>query len=121
MSLEKKLISKLRSQRRFRNLRFKLLGKISKTQIHGIFAITNLIVLTESSSLLLLLITLLLWKLAISIKEKQMGDIVSEVMSAKTSKDFIELRKKYNLKMTKEFKQDMRKLDKLPKKAKKSN
>ena len=113
--------SQRRSQRRFRNLRFKLLGKISKTQIHGIFAITNLIVLTESSSLLLLLITLLLWKLAISIKEKQMGDIVSEVMSAKTSKDFIELRKKYNLKMTKEFKQDMRKLDKLPKKAKKSN
>jgi len=50
-----------------------------------------------------------------------MGDIVSEVISAKTSKDFIELRKKYNLKMTKEFKQDMRKLDKLSKKAKKSN
>ena len=50
-----------------------------------------------------------------------MGDIVSEVMSAKTSKDFIELRKKYNLKMTKEFKQGMQKLDKLSKKAKKSS
>ena len=121
MSLEKKLISKMRSQRRFRDLRFKLLGKISKTQIHGVFAITNLIVLTESSSLWLLVITMSLWILTISIKKRQMREIVSEVLSAKTSKEFKELRNKYNLKMTKEFKQDMRKLDKLSKKVKKSN
>jgi hypothetical protein len=121
MSLEKKLISKMRSQRRFRNLRFKLLGKISKAQIHGIFAITNLIVLTESSSLWLLLITLSLWMLTILIKKRQMSDIVSEVMSAKTSKEFKKLSENYNLKMTKEFKQDMQKLDKLSKKAKKSS
>lgn len=121
MSLEKKLISKMRSQRRFRNLRFKLLGKISKAQIHGIFAITNLIVLTESSSLWLLLITLSLWMLTILIKKKQMSDIVSEVMSAKTSKEFKKLSERYNLKMTKEFKQDMQKLNELSKKAKRSN
>ena len=121
MSLGKKLKSKMRSHKRFRNLRFKLLGKISKAQIHGVFAITNLIVLTESSSLWLFVITMSLWILTISIKKKQMSDIVSEVMSAKTSKEFKELSERYNLKMTKEFKQDMRKLDKLSKKVKKSN
>ena len=121
MSLEKKLKSKMRSQKRSRNLRFKLLGKISKAQIHGVFAIINLIVLTESSSLWLLLITLALWMLTISIKKKQMSDIVSEVMTAKTSKEFEELSERYDLKMTKEFKQGVRKLDKLSKKVKKSN
>jgi len=33
----------------------------------------------------------------------------------------LQLSERYNLKMTKEFKQDMRKLDKLSKKVKKSN
>lgn len=120
MSLEKQLKSKMRSQKRFRNLRFKLLGKISKAQIHGVFAITNLIVLTESSSLWLFVITISLWILTISIKNKQLIDIVRELKSAKTSKDFKEFREKYNLKMTKEFKQDMRKLEKSEKKLKRS-
>ena len=91
MNLEKHLI----------NLRFKIFHEISKAQIHGFFVIITLIVMHETPSffpLWVLPITLLLWILTISIKKKQMTDIVRELMLAKTHEDFRKFRKKYKLK-----------------------
>ena len=91
MNLEKHLI----------NLRFKIFFKISKAQIHGFFVIITLIVMYETPSffpLWVLPITLLLWILTISIKKKQMTDIVRELKLAKTHEDFRKFQKKYELK-----------------------
>ena len=123
MSLEKQLKSKIRSQRRYKNLRFKFLSKISRAMIHGIFVLINLIVfliVLTLGHLWLLFITLSLWKLIISIKTNQERDIVNEVMSAKTSGDFKKFIKKYDINMNNEIKQAMRGLDKLTKKVKRS-
>ena len=87
-------------EKHFINLRYKIFHETSIARIHGFFVIITIIVMgaIPPFPLWVLPITLLLWILMISIKKKQMTDIVRELMLAKTHEDFRKFRKKYKLK-----------------------
>ena len=84
----------------FINLRYKIFHETSIARIHGFFVIITIIVIMAIPPfpLWVLPITLLLWILTISIKKKQMTDIVRELKLAKTHEDFRKFQKKYELK-----------------------